>query len=124
MAFIEQQRQEKKEAEEEGEGKKGEEGEVYTLPEDLEEIKQLLQDVQVRINKVEQSNEEVKARAKGMPGEGNDKLMQQLKEAHDLNRRYETDLKALKASEENSKEILITLRHQTELYTNETKSLQ
>ena len=48
----------------------------------MEEIKQLLQDVQMMINKLQQSNEEIKERAKSMPSEGNEKTLQQLREAN------------------------------------------
>ena len=63
-AFIKQQKQNKK-----AENKEGDE-QNYTFEEDLQEIKVLIGDVVVHINKLQQTNEEIKDRAKNLGGIG------------------------------------------------------
>lgn len=63
-AFIKQQLQNKK-----AENKEGDE-QNYTFEEDLQEIKVLIGDVVVHINKLQQTNEEIKDRAKNLGGIG------------------------------------------------------
>lgn len=62
LAFIKDQ-QENKAKQEKG---KEEEDEVFTLPEDLEEIKSLMKDAISKLSKIQMMNEEIKDRAKGI----------------------------------------------------------
>jgi flagellar basal body rod protein FlgF len=49
---------------------------------------------------------------------------EKMKEMQDLIKKYETEIKSMHTSEENNKEILTTLRQQTQLLSKETKDLQ
>lgn len=63
-AFIKQQKQNNKTDNKEGDEQN------YTFEEDLQEIKVLIGDVIVHINKLQQTNEEIKDRAKNLGGTG------------------------------------------------------
>lgn len=80
-------------------------------------MKSLIKEVMAKLGKVQQTNEEVRDRAKAMGGGESKELQEQLRKA-------EAEIKALRASDDNYKEILTTLRQQTELLSKETKALQ
>lgn len=115
-AYIKEQKENKEKR------KKEEESEVqYTFEEDLVEVKALLSDVIMNMNKLQQSNEEIKDRVKGI---GVSEAPEKIREMHELIKKYENELKAKETSEENNKDILQTLRQQTQLLSKETKDLQ
>ena len=84
-----------------------EDEEEFTLPEDLE-IKTVIKEILGKLGKIQLTNEEVRDRAKTLGGGESKELQEQIRE-------YEAELKTLRMSEENHKEILTTLRQQTEL---------
>lgn len=78
----------------------------------MEEIKTLLKDVIIQLSKLQQTNEEIKDRVGGSKVEVSS---EKTKEMQDLIKKYEAEIKAMHTSEENNKEILTTLRQQTQL---------
>ena len=64
-----------------------EEEESFTFMEDLGEIKTLIGDVMMQINKLQQSNEEIKDRARSI---GGGEPPEKIKEMQELIKRYES----------------------------------
>lgn len=119
-AFVKEQLARKEQGPPEG----SQEEEEFTLGEDLEEIKGLIKEVQAQLGKVQQTTEEVRERAKALGGGESREAQEQLRKAEEQLRKAEAEVKALRASDDNYKEILTTLRQQTELLSRETKTLQ
>jgi HPt (histidine-containing phosphotransfer) domain-containing protein len=70
----------------------------------------------VQVNKLQQTNEEIKDRARTMSvGMGQGETPEKMRELQDLIKKYEAELKSKATSEENNREILNTLRQQTQL---------
>lgn len=69
-----------------------------------------MKDAIAKLSKIQMMNEEIKDRAKSITsGEPPEKI----KELHEQIKKYETEVKSLRASDDNYKEILATLKQQT-----------
>ena len=98
-----------------------EDEQIYTLIEDVEEMRAQVEQVHRKLDRIVNTNKEINDRVKSL---GSGETPEKVKEMQELQKRYEIQIKNLQMNQQNERQMANTMKQQVQLLSKETKNLQ